>query len=238
MPGDVWLRIPKPYELGVLAAAAERMIAQARGDKNAWDGYAGDVAKALSPVDEGAIAGPFKGLVEAMVNYDFFRGGNIIPTYEQNRDVALRKGAARGSRIGQALSALVGGVGGKDAKLDPRIVDHLIRSQFGGLGGLATGVSDIGRADRPGDATRYLSMLTGIVTGPPAFAAKDVQAAFRLSKSLGMENAAPVRALSSILTRYYRTEDPTQRRVLAARLRDYARRLRVRLEAVRRHKEA
>lgn len=185
---DMWLSIPKPFELGVAASGVERMIAWAKGRKNAFDGLGGSIARSTLPFDVGSLAGmPSPGLFEAAANYDFFRDRSIVPKWEEGLDLELRKGAGKASRLGQAIQQAIG--------VDARKVDFFIESQFGYAGRYAIQASDIGRAGerRPPTALEWI----GLGTGTPGYSNPDVQWIMDTAERRGI-HAAPDKQVADI----------------------------------------
>jgi len=124
--GGMWLRIPKPHELGVMAGGVERAVSSMLGEKHAGDGYGGSVASAMLPISSPVEAtGPMKVPLELIFNRSTFQNRDIIPPWERDLKLELRKGAAHASGTGKAIGNLIGA--------DPRYVDHFLNS-FGGLG--------------------------------------------------------------------------------------------------------
>jgi hypothetical protein len=177
--GNTWLRVPKPFELGMLSSGVERAIAKMRGDDHAFEGYGGSVGKALIPFDEGAVAGPLKPVMETMANHDFFRDRYIVPPYENDLELDRRMGTENASRLGQMLQ--------KMTNVDARKADYLVQNQFGGFGQMATATSDIGKKD----TSQQLMRLSGVTSPSPTSAARDVQAVMQIARERG-ETASPL----------------------------------------------
>lgn len=214
--GPVWISIPKPYEIGTLAASVERAIDYVRGNKHAFDGHAGNLALQLLPMGDELLAGPFKPLAENMMNRSLFFDRQIVPAYEEKKDLSIRD-TSRASRLGQALQWV-----SEQAHMgvDARYMDNLIQGFGGGTGGLLRDVSDLGRADR--QPTRFLSSVTGLVTLPPAYASQDVQFVLKESGRLGDENSPRMRRLQQLLKLQGRAETAAERDTLAREVRAYA----------------
>lgn len=234
--GGQWIRIPKPFELGVAASGVERAINAARGKEGAFDDYFtdgdgvrgilnGSVAKALLPLDETGIVGPLRGTVEALANYEFFYGAHIVPVYEEDKDLALREGNKRASPIGKLIEKIAG--------IDARLGDHLVRSHFAGLGKLAMDATSAATArgrERMTPQT-WLNHI-GIFAGSPVYSSVDVQKSMELAKRLGKTNTSAVRGLNKRLKAYYEAKDVESRDAAAQATRAYAKKLRARLEAL------
>lgn len=162
--GGHWLIIPKSFDMGVISSGGERLLSYLFYDDNkAMDGYAGSVARSLLPLDDAALAGPFRSPVEVLANYDFFRNAHIIPTEEEGRELRMRN-TETASRLGQAIAKPMG--------VDPRYIDYMAKANVGYLGDMALRLSDIGREDsrHPLNWT-----ATGFVSEDPVYNSKDVQ---------------------------------------------------------------
>lgn len=170
---DLWLKVPKPFENGVMASSFERMLDYAMGNPKAFDGHVGSMAKTLLPVDEASFAGPYQAVFQAAANYDFFRDRPIVPRWEENLALDLRS-YHRASRLGQALQQAIG--------VDARKIDFVIQQQFGYLGRYASDISDTGRKDKHG-LTLSASGLTG---GSPASVSLDAKEVSRIAEERGV----------------------------------------------------
>lgn len=202
---NLWLRIPKSFEIGVLSSGAQRLVAAASGEKRAFDGYAGSLARTLLPVDETALAGPFRGAIQAIANYDFFRQRRIVPPHEEKLAVELRD-TSKASRLGQAIQHAVG--------LDARKADFLMREVFGFFGGFAEKLSDVGRPDRRGIGLEE----TGLFSQSPAFAARDVQWIMDQAAKNGLEGTASYKQVNGALHHYFNAKGDQAKDVAAAAL--------------------
>lgn len=223
---DLWLRIPKPFELGVLGSGVGRAFDWVMtGDDKAFEGYAGALARSFIPVDEAALAGPFKGIIESFANYDMFRNKNIVPPYEAKKELRFRM-TERGSRLGQALQNVIGFANPFGKSIDSRKIDHLLRTQFGFMGSFASQASDIGRTDRGG-----LSLsTTGLVTQAPAYASRDAQWVFDTVGRYGLETSPEYQSLMKAMDVYFDADAGRKKDAAAARVREVAGVARDRLE--------
>ncbi|MCW5776390.1 MAG: hypothetical protein KIS87_08140 [Phycisphaeraceae bacterium] len=225
---DLWLRYPKPWELGVLASGVRRAIDDARGVPNAWEGYGRSAVVSLLPADETAILGPFRSIGEMMANYDTFRERSIVSRWEEDLDLDLRKGTARASRVGQILQEALTGVHPR-LGIDARKVDHFIQGQLGGLGRAALRLSDVGREDKP-DIGRVFTGMTGITASSPAFNAADLQWVMNHAHRRAETSKPYYRRLQRLLDHYAAAKSAEDRDRRAAAVREYATRIRRSLE--------
>ncbi len=195
---NLWIVIPKSFEIGVMSSGAERVFSKIfYDDKNALKGYAGSVARSVTPIDEAALAGPARSAVEVLANYDFFRKQHIIPTSEENLDLRLRN-TETASRLGQMI--------GTKLSVDARQVDFLIKSNTGYFGDFAQRISDIGRNDtrHPIDFT-----ATGLFKNDPVYDSKSVQELMAEVKRLGIKsNDSSLQLFNMTLSDYFDQKDP------------------------------
>ncbi len=210
---DQWLTIPKPFELGVIASSGDRLLDRALGNEEAFDGYAGSVFRSLAPVDEGALTGPFRGLMETVANYDFFRGKHLVPPKEKNKALELRH-THWGSRLGQTVQKIAG--------VDARLIDHFIKSNLSYFGEKALQLSDIGRDD-----TRYDFDLsdTGIFRNSPVYTSKHVQEVMKMVKEYGLERDSDYLEMNRLIRQYFETESKALRDEQGEVIRDFAKEL-------------
>lgn len=219
---DLWLRVPRPFELGVFASGVERSLDLARGKKHPFEGYPSSLVNSITPFDEGTLAGPFKSIVEVIANHDFFRERAIVSPMEADKDLDLRKGNAHASRIGKALEKVL--------KVDARYIDHLIRSSTGGMGRIALDVSDIGRPDKRNDRVKWLNDAVGLFVSSPAYQARDVQFVLERARGRGELNSARMRMFGDQLEDYFSATSPAERDDKAALIRKTAAELRLHFE--------
>lgn len=221
---DLWLSIPKPFELGALASGVERLVDMARevqGGKTvaearrvAFAGYGGSLAKAAIPVDDATILGPLKPFVELVTNYDTFSDRPIVSAAEQDLPVAMREGTKKASRIGKLGQAITG--------VDARQLDHLVRGLLGSSGTMALNASNLGREDRPG-AAHFLSHASGILTNTPARGGRDIELFLDEERQAGRPHSKPAQRLEQLLNIYYSAGSREERTQAARAARAYAR---------------
>jgi hypothetical protein len=168
--------VAKPYEWGVFASAWERAMDQVAGNPHAWEGFAdwpwagSSLRNALLPWKEEMIAGSVKPFIEAMTNYSWFTGRNIVPAYEERLELDRRKGTGAASQIGQAVQRAIG--------VDARKIDYVVQSVFGGFGRIATA-----RSDDPG---WWAGATTGMVSRSPSWESEDMQWALDYAEKRGL----------------------------------------------------
>ena len=219
---NLWLDVPKPYEWGVMASAVERALDQANGDKHAWNGYidinplhSSSVRNAFFPLKEEMMAGSFKPFIEAMTNYSWFTDRNIVPQYENGKDLDLRKGTKNASEVGQAIQKAIG--------VDARKVDHVLGSMFGGFGRIATA-----RSTDPG---WWAGAVAGMSSRSPSYEARDVEWVMAYADKRGIAGREVFTRLRSNLKKVNEATNAAERDRLAQDARAQATRLRALIEA-------
>lgn len=224
---DTWVRIPKPFEVGVFASGVDRAIDAAQGIKGSFEGYGGSVKKSLIPVDESAIAGPLRPVVETLANYDFFREKSIVSPFENDLDLEKRKGNESASSVAQILQNLSHDF----MRMDARKIDHLITSFGGGIGRTALNLSDVGRADKGRNPiAMWGNSATGLLTSSPVYASKDVQHDLRRAKGLGKSGTREVKDLQETLSLYYNARTNLERDARGREVRLKAKQLRSKVD--------
>jgi hypothetical protein len=176
-----WISIPRPYEVGLFAAAADLLYSDILTDEvDPWQGFVGSALHLISPVSDEMMAGPARALIEATTGYDFFRERFIIPPWDLGRPLHERGGISRASRV----SKLIGDIAGFDA----RRLDQFIKSSLGYFGKTILDVSNIGRDDVQGFSFNPFYLTTnvvGLTKAQAESAARPVQAVFEITKNDG-----------------------------------------------------
>lgn len=207
--GNYWLRIPKPHELGVMAGGVERLLSRELGEKNSFDGFGGSVSKALVVVDDfPSLLGPLKPFAEIAFNRDTFRDRDIVPIWERDLKLELRKGAVNASMVGQAVGKMIGA--------DPRNIDYVLTS-FGGLG---TSLIDFTKPERRLGESAVKA--TGFVLPPISSQAKDYQWVVDWAKANGKLTDRNIKALRDLSSQVYQAKTPQEADDLAKLVRQRA----------------
>ena len=213
--GNHWLRIPKPHEMGVMAGGVDRAMSAAMGEKNAFEGYGDSLSTALMPVDTVSALGPLKVPAEIFFNRSTFTNRDIIPSWERDLALPLRKGADQASGIGKAVGKLMGA--------DPRFVDHFLNS-FGGLG---QGFTDFTTPEKRLGSS--VAKQTGLVLGPVATQSKDYQWVMDWAKANGKTSTKEIKDLSKMIEPVFKAPDAATADRAARALRQRATALRERI---------
>ena len=212
---DMWLTVPKPFELGVLSTSAERVMSKyVFGEEAAMDGYYRNLAMSIWPVDEAALVGPFRTLVEVGTNYDYFREKYIIPPDQANLKVELRD-TSKASRLGGVVQDVFG--------WDARKVDHLVKGQFSYFGDFAVKLSDVGRED---SRNKFSWASSGLIKNDPLYESKAVQWVLNFVKENGIHFTDPYyQEMNQMVQNYYETANKEDREAMGETIRDFARRV-------------
>lgn len=133
---DTLIKIPKPFELGILFGTVPERMLQWMYDRKrkqkgvGFKGLAGSVLDSMAPSFLPTALVP---AIEAMTNHSIFMGRDIVPQSQQNTIPELQYGPYT-SAVGRGI--------GKMFDVSPRIVDNTIRGYTGGLGGFGLTLSD------------------------------------------------------------------------------------------------
>lgn len=206
---DLWLRLPKAFDFGVLSSGVTRLIDKMNGNEHAFEGYAGSALRALLPIDESALAGPFRGAIQTMTNWDFFRNRSIIPPDESKLDLSLRD-TSKASRLSKVLQKVIGA--------DARNIDFMLTQMLGFTGSFAAKLSDIGREDRRGIGLPE----TGLFVGAPAYSSRDVQWVMNYAGQFDQTRSREYEVLKLYLNQYLDAKEGSEKDKAASELRDFA----------------
>jgi len=168
---DTLIKIPKPFEVGILfGTSVERMLQwsedKAKGNKrNAFKGFGDTVVGAMLP---GWIPTAMLPVIEWTTNYSFFMDRDIVPRSQEKLPDKLQYGtntSAVGKLIGEKLN------------VSPSKVDNTIRGYTGGLGGLAMTLSDFAAGEFEKRPAMRVSEYPGIraFTATPYRSSQSVQ---------------------------------------------------------------
>jgi len=141
--GDTYLKIPVPFETGVIAhGLTQRMFDHfIRKDPEAFERIFLSIKDAMLPSYIPIAGLPF---VEAYTNKSFFTGGRIIPA-DKERKVSELQYKDSTSQTARLLGRAISYMAGEDTRskfASPAIIDHFITSWTGGLGKIAIEISD------------------------------------------------------------------------------------------------
>lgn len=164
---DTLIRIPKPFEAGILfGTSVERLLQYVdKKDLNAFKDFAQTVGEALMP---GWLPTAMLPVIEWTTNYSMFMGRNIVPQSQSKLPPKLQYGANT-SALGKYI--------GEKFDVSPSKVDNTIRGYTGGLGGLAMFGSDVAAGAFDNRPAMRLSEWPGVraFTATPYKSSQSVQ---------------------------------------------------------------
>ncbi|MBI0552589.1 LPD38 domain-containing protein [Pectobacterium parmentieri] len=133
--GDQHFRIPKPFEIGLMFGTLPERFTRALGGEDTPGKFGKVVARnffetmAFNPIPQ--VTRP---ILEAFVNYDFFKGGPIENMADSN--------VIAGARYNDQTTLLMREIGGA-MNLSPKMMDHIITGYTGTLGSYILGATNI-----------------------------------------------------------------------------------------------
>jgi hypothetical protein len=220
-----WLRIPKPFEIGVSASLFSRVMEGIQdGFKKGFEGYGWSVINSFQPFDPLMLMGfpglP-AGLMEAKTNWDSFGDKNLVPPEQKNLAYNKLYSKSTGqwydkyaSRLGKAIGFMT--------KTDARKIDFILRSQFTYFGTAAMSASDIGREDKKKDWTTAL----GFFKPSPMYSSPDVQWCIKYAEKNNLSSNSDIQQLYKWMRAYYNAPDDETKDEYASKARHYAANLR------------
>jgi len=213
-----WLTIPKPFEVGLMASLIGRFVDAAVLDDKLEDQFDSDyvkfITKGLSPIDMTGITTNSGSVKSLTSNYDAFRGQNIIPEYEKDIDVRLRKTeqSSRLGKLGQKLS--------KDS-FDPRQVDYFIKGTFSYFGDFGIRLSNIGSETAKDKIGWELTGLAKESYDSP-YGNKDVKWVVDNAKKYKLGKDDDYKELNALLVAYRNETDEGKKEEIKKAIDDYA----------------
>lgn len=141
--GDQAIKIPVPFETGVLAhGLTQRMFNYyMKKDPEAFEQFMGSIMSAMMPNFIPAFANPF---IETWANKSFFTNARIIPAGKEDllsRYQYKNNSSSTARLLGRAMTYMIG-QDTRSKAASPAIIDHFINSWGGGLGRLMINISD------------------------------------------------------------------------------------------------
>jgi hypothetical protein len=188
--GDSWLMFPKPHLLGVLAGGVERLITRTfMQDPHALEGLSKSAANVMPVNSIAESSGPLKTFLELNLNRDTFRNRDIIPAWEKDLNLELRKGTKFASGAGQGIAGALNITG---LTTDPRQIDHILKS-MGGWGNVAVYATTKNRTI--GEVARQSS---GLFTETPGTNSEDVNWVLDWARSKGKTSTRKIQTLQDL----------------------------------------
>lgn len=140
-------RIPKPFDISLLANTAERANRMNEGDPYAFEGYGKTINDAVKVPWMPTVIQP---VVENMANYSFFRDGKIVPTRDEKNSPKEQYGPHT-SLTAREMAHALDKVG---IEASPYKIDNVYKGYTAGLGqyplkGLDAAISLISNKETP-----------------------------------------------------------------------------------------
>jgi hypothetical protein len=158
LDNDTWLRVPKPFELGLVFGTLPQRMLQWM-DRHDPEGVDQFVTQTLARQVENFAPVPtfLSPLIENFANYSTFLDRRIVPTGLERLD-SREQYTDRTSSVAVGLGRLLG--------YSPMKIDNVIASYTGGLGRIALKVGDLGAESvglrTPGSAQPLAVRLPGV----------------------------------------------------------------------------
>lgn len=209
--GDRWMIFPKPHLLGVLAGGVERIVSGILGAKHPMSGYGSGIGNALPVSNLAEASGPLKTFLELNLNRDTFRDRDIVPAWEKDLKLELRKGTKHASGAAQGIANALNTTG---LGIDSRSVDHVLKS-LGGWGNIATAVTTRNRT--VGDVALQ---STGLFTESPGTNAQDVQWVLDWARQNGKLQNPSIKGLTNLRKSFFEAKTTEEKQRISKALRD------------------
>lgn len=212
IPGhEGWLYMPKPYDSGLLSSGMDRAIGQYGGAENAWHGFDKTLYQSLLLMKPEMAGGPLSAVVEPMTNYSFFKQGPIVPRYEEDKLLSLRKRYNEASRLGKGVSWAASPMFRDGDSIDPRYIDNMMQTMFSYYGDWGMSLSDIGSTE---SRHKFGMKTTGFIKDQQIFGDARVEKFFGVAKDLGMTESKAIKGVTGLIRDYYNATDPKERKEL------------------------
>ncbi|HEX5520195.1 MAG TPA: LPD38 domain-containing protein, partial [Longimicrobiaceae bacterium] len=217
--GNTWVRVPRPFELGVIAGALPaRALEWAENQdpeafkKAASDFFTREFVDTVLPIP--TFAGP---LIGNLANYDLFLNRPIVPRHLENVDAEYQY-SDRTSEVAKQL--------GRWLDYSPAKIDNLLTSWTGGLGRLggeaidnATRIARRARGEevpaRPSRGVAGLPGVRGFTLSTPGSSSESVERFYQLygeaEKAHGTVRVLEKEGAFDELDRYEGREDVQKR---------------------------
>ena len=171
--GDQHLRIPKPFEVGVIFGTIPERMARAMGDKDTGAEFGKAVARAvgetfaLNPIPQAVNP-----LVEVYTNYDSFKGRAIENQYEKTL-MAEARYDERTSLVMREIGELTG--------MSPKQLEHVVTGYLGTMGAYSIMAADAlvslakDEGDRPASRLWEHPIIKAVYQGDGSSPARSVK---------------------------------------------------------------
>ena len=185
---DHIIRIPKPFEIGILFGSVPERILEymKKNDPEVFDQLKKSVVEGATP---GFIPTGLLPIIETISNYSFFLERPIVPRGKEDYPAE----AQYGTYTSQTAKEL-----GKIMQFSPSKIDNIIQGYTGGLGRYAVNVIDkvlegVGKIDKPKEPAKdiedYQIIKSFMIRDPVGSSSESVNSIYNLySKAIGERN--------------------------------------------------
>ena len=235
---NVWIRIPKSHEIGVLASVFGAAIDYFKGDKNAFDGIPESLVRSIIPIEETVGGGPLSGFLEAGLNYSIFYNRHIDPEFEVKKNLSERDkekmGYKKTSFPAKFYQELVENFGLGDTQFGRNFgsaqkFDFLVANIFGGSGRLVTDTLSSKPLDDP--AQYLFGSWAGLTAPSPSTQSRDVRFVWDFVSQHGIApNHRRLKRLKYLSDRQHKVETSEEKDRIAEKIRKEGSRLRRMIE--------
>lgn len=208
-----WLTIPKPFELGYMSSAVQRiadkyLLNDEAGLNEDWFrlGY-----NMLFPFDFSGITGGFAGIIHGITKRDYFRDTWVIPPNEMDVAIVTRN-TESATKLGQAIqegSRILSKK--KEPIVDARIVDDFIEAQVPYYGTYLLKASELITGGASQRAMRFDWNDLGLVKSSPMYNAEDVQWVLKTAKKYKLNGVPEMDLLNTVIRLYFSEEIQSDR---------------------------
>ena len=219
---NTWFRAPKPFELGMLSSGMSRYYDYLNGDENAWDGFDTSIKNAFIPVDGTTLLdNPF---VQLYTGRDEFLGKDIVPKWEQGRDLELRD-----PKYASELGKMVHDIG----LMDAREFDHFTTKTFSRWGNAFLNAGDAILGDDVDDKPIFSHKDLGVLSESPLYNSRDYQAILDIAEDKGVHYTNDdLDKLNEIKDEYHGASSQERKDELALEFQEESRRVREKWDSI------
>lgn len=209
--GNYKMMIPKGQTQAMVSAMWEAYLDKHNGDVQTWAKAMGESGMIPRPLVDPESVIPFQGARDAVSNYSWFYGKNIVPPDENNIALDLRH-TDGASRLGQYISKAAKAAG---MELDPRKIDHVMQNDLGTVGIDAQSASNVERTDHPLGSQLPMSDMRL----PSGYTSQSVQDAMTKAQYYNDSSSPQYAAMKTPLEESYKAATPGARNDLVDKAR-------------------
>lgn len=178
-----WIRIPKPFELGIPSTIFGGFLEYAfMKNPHAFDEVMRESIEQLVPgLEKYFLPAIVRPIVETVANKNFFFGGKIVPDSREKLEPSLQY-TKRSSEVAKLVGQMI--------NVSPAKLDHLVQSYFAGLGRLGLNIADMIYTGEPPKNVKDvydLPVIRGFIVNPQGPRLVEVEKFYETWKELERE---------------------------------------------------